>query len=994
MVSFGFDFRFSMSSQPNSRLSSQKADRSSGVCSICRTVRHILRDGTIHMHGPHNNRCPGSYKRPLATPVAVPGNSTQTQNLSTSLPPNSDSQQPQLTVPSAPVLPSTSHPATIVDNTSPIWKPITFGLIKRIPQSARLQCTLHLKELLNSVSDKPEDADAWVSLLNWGGLILQPIKRGGKRHNLTTIIKKRISSYTDSTPPIRATPSVRPADPATQLRQAVASKLEDGNLRAAIRILCSDDAPLPVSEDSLAQLQFKHPHATPLASCLPELTLPSLSLDESGVRSAILSFPAGSSGGPDGLRPQHLKDMLSIDLEGVGFLSALTGFVNTVLAGHCPAAIVPFFFGGRLIALKKKAGGIRPIAIGNTLRRLVSKCASSFGIGCLGEYFHPHQLGVGTPSGCEAAIHSARRYLSSLPAGHVLVKLDFSNAFNNIRRSDMLLAVRDRLPELFSYCFSSYGSSSFLFFGDKIILSQEGTQQGDPLGPLLFCNTIHPLLESLQSTLNLDYLDDVTLGGPMHVVASDVQRVVNIGTQMGLYLNLSKCEIVSHPDTAVNDPLLQSFIPVGISDACLLGAPLFIGPSLDEAWLKRCEDLRRATERLKSIDAQDALILLRVSFSAPRVQHLLRCSPSADHPALQSFDDLLRSAVCNITNCDLTDMQWLQASLPIKDGGLGIRRVSTLALPAFLASAAGTQSLQATILSESQSVPDEVFEKCLLTWNQSGLPQPEAPLNKKQSYWDRPGIDCVKAQIKESMTDATSHARFLAALADHSGDWLLALPIAQCGLKLDNEAVRVAVSLRLGLNLGAPHICRCGTLVDATGLHAFVCKHAPGRIIRHQSLNDVVTRALIRATYPSSKEPSGLSRQDGKRPDGMTLVPWQAGKLLIWDVTVISVLARSYVNIASQGTGRAVELAAARKEEKYANLSSDYIFKPLAFENLGALNQSAYDFFSSLGSKLTEVTGEPRETSFLFQRLSVHLQRFNSVLFKDSFPDSFSEPDL
>jgi len=45
----------------------------------------------------------------------------------------------------------------------------------------------------------------------------------------------------------------------------------------------------------------------------------------------------------------------------------------------------------------------------------------------------------------------------------------------------------------------------------------------------------------------------------------------------------------------------------------------------------------------------------------------------------------------------------------------------------------------------------------------------------------------------------------------HSGDWLLALPIANCGLKLEDEAVRVAVEMRLGLSLCVPHKCRCGS---------------------------------------------------------------------------------------------------------------------------------------------------------------------------------------
>jgi len=79
--------------------------------------------------------------------------------------------------------------------------------------------------------------------------------------------------------------------------------------------------------------------------------------------------------------------------------------------------------------------------------------------------------------------------------------------------------------------------------------------------------------------------------------------------------------------------------------------------------------------------------------------HLLRCSPSASHSALLEFDSLLKTAIERITNSSLTDSLWPQASLPIRDGGLGVRRVSSLAIPTFLASAASTVSLQDEILA-------------------------------------------------------------------------------------------------------------------------------------------------------------------------------------------------------------------------------------------------------------------------------------------------------
>jgi len=68
------------------------------------------------------------------------------------------------------------------------------------------------------------------------------------------------------------------------------------------------------------------------------------------------------------------------------------------------------------------------------------------------------------------------------------------------------------------------------------------------------------------------------------------------------------------------------------------------------------------------------------------------------------------------------------------------------------------------------------------------------------------------------------------------------------------------------------------------------------------------------------------------RPDGLTLVPWQSGKALCWDVTVICPLADSYVAGADREAGSAAEVAAARKEDKYSSIDGRYLFEPIAIE--------------------------------------------------------------
>ena len=126
--------------------------------------------------------------------------------------------------------------------------------------------------------------------------------------------------------------------------------------------------------------------------------------------------------------------------------------------------------------------------------------------------------------------------------------------------------------------------------------------------------------------------------------------------------------------------------------------------------------------------------------------------------------------------------------------------------------------------------------------------------------------------------------------------------------------------MRLGLTLCVPHKCHCGSDVDAQCRHAMVCKKAPGRVARHQVLNDIILLAINGADVPAVKKPSGLNRQNGKRLDGLSLIPWLSGKPLLWDVMVASTLDGSYVDTAATGAVLVADQAADRKTATYADL--------------------------------------------------------------------------
>ena len=86
-------------------------------------------------------------------------------------------------------------------------------------------------------------------------------------------------------------------------------------------------------------------------------------------------------------------DLVNCQESGPALLTSLTAFVNLLLEGKCCSSVRPILFGGQLIALEKKSGGIRPTAIGYTWRRMAAKCANSYATASLRSYFQPIQLG-------------------------------------------------------------------------------------------------------------------------------------------------------------------------------------------------------------------------------------------------------------------------------------------------------------------------------------------------------------------------------------------------------------------------------------------------------------------------------------------------------------------------------------------------------------------------------------------------------------------------
>ena len=307
-------------------------------------------------------------------------------------------------------------------------------------------------------------------------------------------------------------------------------------------------------------------------------------------------------------------------------------------------------------------------------------------------------------------------------------------------------------------------------------------------------------------------------------------------------------------------------------------------------------NLKIASTRLGLLQSHDALVILKNSLSLPKLQHNLRSSFCANHAALYEFDELVRECLCSILNVTLEDEQWIQATLPVKNGGLGIRKAIQIAPSAYLASAFGSANLVYSILPPRlQRVSDPCEGQAMAAWLATGGSTPSIGASTgSQRMWDQEIVTNTFNQVLSMAPDDYTRARLLAVSSLHAGDWLNAPPIKAVGLRMSNNAIRVATGLRLGANLCRSHTCRCGVLVDARGNHGLSCGRSAGRHQRHSMINDIVHRALGRARIAATKEPSGLLAGSSLRPDGATLIPWSRGKCLAWDATTPDTLCMSH----------------------------------------------------------------------------------------------------
>jgi hypothetical protein len=342
----------------------------------------------------------------------------------------------------------------------------------------------------------------------------------------------------------------------------------------------------------------------------------------------------------------------------------------------------------------------------------------------------------------------------------------------------------------------------------------------------------------------------------------------------------------------------------------------------------------------------------------------------------------------------LEDHQWIQATLLVSMGGLGLRRVETHSPGAYIASLGASSDIMEEIVGRKVEMETKVVRLVDLINSLSGEGEltPEGALASTQQVISHTLDQHQVKLLQEVLTDERDKARVNSVGMLRAGDWLNAAPVRALGLHLRPKEFTAAVKYRLGIPVypSADPCIACGEDSDKFGDHAIGCGKEGERIYRHNVIRDAIYETAKQASLAPAKEQSALLPGSQAKPADVYIPGWANGRDAALDVTVVSSLQKELKKRAAAEVGSAAVRRHSDKMTKYfRDCDREGIqFFPIVVEALGGWHSDAAAAVSKLARQLASHTGREEEetTRYLFQRLSLLLMRGNAALILNRTP--------
>ena len=624
---------------------------------------------------------------------------------------------------------------------------------------------------------------------------------------------------------------------------------------------------------------------------------------------------------------------------------------------HVKSNYLRAFVAGRLIPLDKKPG-VRPIGIGDVLRRIISSATISLLRPELVSSTAPLQTCAGLAGGIEASIHALRKMYED-PKTEAILLVDASNAFNAMNRAAALHNVQYTCPELATFVKNLYSCEAELFVtnSDETILSKEGTTQGGPESmPFYAAGTILLAIKREDEDLKkIFYADDGSGASTLDSLSVWWNNLQKEGPLFGYFPNASKTWLIVKPELVERAVTLfpdinhygnittEGHVYLGSFIGTEAATRIFVKDKVEE-WK---EDIKALVQIAKS-EPQLAYSAYVYSVSR-RWQFVCRTTPHISQH-LQDLELEIRQNLLPaiLGGRNINDEQRTMFSLPARLGGLGIQ------IPTEDADFEYGNSL----LMTEQLTEAIYLQKSRLELDEDGLKKvrSEVRTRKSERY----------VHLKEHLKDRVSESEFkMMELASERGAsvWLTTLPIKEFGFRLNKQQFVDALSMRYNLPLqNVPRVCVCGDEYSIS--HCLTCKNGGFVHLRHNAVRDTAHEIMKGICKDVRSEPpllpvtgeqlaEGSNCKDGARADVSAIGLWIPLNRAFLDIRVFNPLAQTNWSMTIDEMYKSHE---AQKKREYADRILQVekgTFTPVVFSCTGGAGPEASRLIKQLALKLS-----------------------------------------
>ena len=680
------------------------------------------------------------------------------------------------------------------------------------------------------------------------------------------------------------------------------------------------------------------------------------------VHKCIKRMPRGKCGGVDGWLFEHFRVLL----EGEHVLVGFTSVINLILAGRLPDEVAEIFKASSLTGIPKPNKGIRPIAMGNALKKLVGKAVALRMDKEIQSLFPHSQYGVGMRCGTDQVVHTIRRAYNK---GQHIMTLDIKNAYNTISRGFLYQMVVEKIPSLLPYFVLIYGTPSLLMVstegGMAALLSREGVQQGCPLSSFLFCLGIQGILEEVESistsssssspfpdSTNASYADDMNFGRISIPQLSNVYvHIKKALPRIHLELRPDKCKILlAQGSEEVRDSDFGGDqLQIVREGVVICGAPIGSLEFKIDFFNKKKEDLVSDLELLKDYGREtgrwlDSLYLFRLCITSA-YNYLARVCPPDEVTETFFFDVSieLRSFLATFLHTSLLFISDLPF-LPPSHGGLGLKDPSLYHDLAYYASLSECLSRYEggswdEIVCYSDYFPAELIP----------LNKPSIPLEKLQSKLTSLREDALLKKFLDGL-DGPERATIIGGAQVETSKWIFTNSNSRLTEReyLICACIRLLIPLPYGLqdlfdtNLSSKFNIVSQVLGNCLG---------GGVIGRHNRFEDVFIRTFSKCGFFISKEPivrvNESNNDDGVAVERADLVLHKPGRKSIYiDFFFVTGSSSSLnKNVTFKYPDRVFTKGRHKKIKHYRDMINkdlDGIFLPFGLEVMGRLDSKLF----------------------------------------------------